>query len=189
MRAIIATFAVLFSFIAVGNVAAQDQINAGNGGISAAEFRSLADSMPKLPGSIQAIRFFGAPRGQQGTSAALATFQKQAGWQILIFKSRSDQKFQLAWESGKLDDSFSVSSSDALKIFHLGNENAVEFNGCAPHVCPDVFSILLYVPSKGAAFTAKYVWGKVTYSPTLSTAADAQYKSALDQLVSEHRNQ
>lgn len=189
MRAFIAMFVILFGAIAVGNVSAQDEMKSGSGGMSEAELRNLADSLPKLPGSIQAIRFFSASGDQRGISAALATFEKQAGWQISIFNSRGDQKFQLGWESGKLDDSFSVSSPDALKIFHLGNEDAVEFNGCAPHVCPDVFSILLYVPSKETAFTAKYVWGKVTYSPTLGTAADAQYKSALDQLVSEHRNQ
>ena len=188
MRAVITMFVFLLGVIAVGNVSAQDEMKAGSGGMSVAELRNLADSLPQLPGSIRRSRFFSTSGDQRGT-AALATFEKQAGWQISIFNSRGDQKFKLGWESGKLDDSFSVSSPDALKIFHFGSEDAVEFNGCAPHVCPDVFSILLYVPSKGTAFTAKYVWGKVTYSPTLGTAADAQYKSALDQLVSEHRNQ
>ena len=156
--------------------------------MSVGEFRNLADSIPKLPGSIQAIRLFTTSEDQQQISAAFATFDKKAGWQILMFDSRADEKFHLAWQSGKLDDSFSVSHPDALKVFHFGHENAVEFDGCAPHVCPDVFSILMYVPSKRAASTAKYVWGKVTYSPALDSAAEAPYKSALDQLVSEHRN-
>ena len=81
-----------------------------------------------------------------------------------------------------LDDSFSVSSHGALKIFHLRDEDAVEFSGCAPHVCPDVFSVFIYVPSQKAAFMAQYVWGKVTYSPAIESAADEKYKFALDQL-------
>ncbi len=188
MRAVITTFAILFGVIAVGNVSAQDEMKSGNGGMSVAEFRDLADSLPKLPGSIQAIRFFSSSGDQQGTSAAFATFERQAGWQVSIFNSHGDLKFQLEWQSGKLDDSFSVSSPDALKIFHFEKEDAVVFDGCAPHVCPDVFSILMYVPSKRTTFTAKYVWGKVTYSPTLGSPSEVQYKSALDQMVSEHRN-
>ncbi len=53
MRAVITTFAILFGVIAVGNVSAQDEMKSGNGGMSVAEFRDLADSLPKLPGAFR----------------------------------------------------------------------------------------------------------------------------------------
>jgi hypothetical protein len=188
MRAVITVLAVLSGVIAVSSVSGQDEMKPRNGGMSVAEFRGLADSLPRLPGNIQSISFFRTSGDPSGNSAAFATYERQAGWQITIFNSQGDHKFQMEWQSGKLDDSFSVSSPDALKIFHFGNEDAVEFDGCAPHVCPDVFSVLMYVPSKRAAFTAKYIWGRITYSPSLNSAASSPYKLALDQLVSEHRN-
>lgn len=188
MRAAIITVVLLFGIISVQALSAQET-QSGNGGMSAAEFRDLANSLPKLPGSIQAIRLFRAPGTEQTTSAAFATFSEQTGWQISIFDSPAGHKFQLEWQSGKLDDSFSVSDSSELKVFQLGQQDAVEFEGCAPHVCPDVFSILIYVPSKRTAFTVKYVWGKVSYSPALGSPENAQFKSALDQLVAERRKQ
>ncbi len=180
---------LLFGIIATQALSAQDQTKSENGGMSVSEFRDLADSLPKLPGNIQAIRLFRDSGPGQTNFAAIATFSNQMGWQISIFDSPVGRKFKLIWQSGKLDDSFSVSDPSALKLFHLGQEDAVEFEGCALHVCPDVFSILMYVPSKRTSFSVKYVWGKVSYSPVLESPANAPYKSALDQLVSQRRNQ
>jgi len=71
----------------------------------------------------------------------------------------------------------------------LGSGDAIVFEGCAKHVCPDVFSVLLYDPAARAAFTAKYVWGKITYSPSLNSPKDALYKEALEQLIHERRDE
>ncbi len=186
MRLAILPLVLLSGLIAA--TSAQNGSQSGCCAMSESEFRNLAESLPQLPGRIEAIRLFSAHGNQQVSSVAFATFDKQAGWQVLIFDAPSGHKFQMEWQSGKLDDSLSVSDADALKIFHFRKEDAVEFDGCASHVCPDVFSILLYVPSQRRAFVAKYVWGKVTYSPALDSPTEAQYKSALDQLVREHRD-
>lgn len=155
-------------------------------GLTATQFSNLASSFVNLPGRIDAVQIFHVA-GNQQDSVAIATFEDSAGWQLAIFNPAPGGKYVLGWKSGKLDDSFAVSSPGALRISSLANEQAIVFDGCASHACPDVFSILLYVPSAGGAFTAQYVWGKIAYSPNLEEAKYAQYKSILANLVRKHK--
>lgn len=80
-------------------------------------------------------------------------------------------------------DSFQVAGATDLSLFDFGTNDGVVFHGCARHVCPDVFSILLYVPTKHASFMETYIWGKRSYSFNSKTPDNQKYKTILDQLV------
>ncbi len=189
MRAIFLA-ALLFALLNLPNVVVSAEAQSATDGLSAAEFRDFAKSLPELPGRIQAIRLFGGASGQT-TSVAVLTWGGPSGWQIFVFDSPAGRNFRVEWKSGKLDDAFYVSDPSDLKIFSfMDGKQGVQFSGCAAHNCPNgVFSVLLYVPSKQAAFFAKSVLGKVTYSPTLESAGNLEYKDALEQLVKSRANQ
>ena len=155
-------------------------------GLSVAQLRTLANSLPGSS-SIQAIQFL-RKDGFWIDRAAILTLGKNSGWQIFVFNRQSNEKITLEWKSGKLDDSFAVSSPNQFQLVVAASETALKFSGCAAHVCPDVFSVMLYVPSKKTAFSATYIWGKVTYSPAGNGPDSQIYKSSLDQLIAEHRN-
>ncbi|HVA55081.1 MAG TPA: hypothetical protein VNI53_04665 [Gammaproteobacteria bacterium] len=158
-----------------------------NDGLSVNEFRNLATSLPELPGNIQAIRIFrGAETGKY--SVAFTTFSHQTGWQLFVFNPDGKGKFQLAWKSGKLDDTFHVAGPSDLSVFDFGPEDGIVFHGCARHVCPDVFSVLLYVPKKHTSFVETYVWGKISYSFDIKDSENNRYKSILDELVKARRS-
>lgn len=176
-----ASILFLIPLLFVG-VARAEPSNNRQDGISVNEFRSLAKSLPELPGRIQAVQIFYDSMIHQN-AIALATLDEKSDWRLFVFSSVKKGQFQLTWQSGKLADSFAISSQNELKVFSLEDEQAVQFEGCASHVCPDVFSILMYVPSKNAIFTADYVWGKVTFSANLETTENARYKLILNNLV------
>lgn len=160
----------------------------GDTGLSANQFRNLADSLPPLPGTIQAVQFLRRD-GFWINRAAVLTQGKDSGWQIFLFHVESHNNFVLEWRSGKLGDSFAVSSADQLQAYDVGaSEQALKFSGCAAHSCPDVFSVMLYVPSKNAAFTATYTLGKITYFPASDGPEFQFYKKSLDHLIAEHRS-
>lgn len=155
-------------------------------GLPVNAFRSLANSLPQMAGAIEAIRIFYEPKNSGNPSVAFATYDTQNGWQLSIFREESNRKFQREWQSGQLEESFKVSYPAALKVFDLGNGQTILFEGCAPHACPDVFSILLFAPNRKTAFTANCVWGKITYSSNLKLPQDSSYKAILGQLIKNH---
>ncbi|MGH9615679.1 MAG: hypothetical protein ACRD28_02975 [Acidobacteriaceae bacterium] len=184
-------FCMAFALFAVMNLPVPpvySKVQLQGNDLSVQEFRGFAESLPKLPGQIQAVRLFRESGGREA-SVAVATWGERSGWQLFVFSPHNGQHFQLEWKSGKLDDSFYVSYPDALKIFNFGEEDGVEFSGCARHVCPEVFSIMIYVPSRQVAFKAKSIYGRVLYSPSLETPRNHLYKDALDQLIKERQNQ
>ena len=186
MRPFFLSAVLLSIFLNMAKAMAQNADSPANDGMTVQQLREFSESLEELPAPIQAIRFF-RPDGRE-RSVALTTNDQKTGWQIFVFDSvPSSTRFALTWKSGKLDDGFSVSYPGALKLFDFGHEQGIEFEGCAPHVCPDVFSVLLYVPSKRTAFTAKYVWGKITYSP--ESSENSGYKAALDQLITARTDQ
>jgi hypothetical protein len=184
MRFVTVSFLVFVLF--AGTASAADKAGEQDG-ISGDELRSLAASLPELPGRIQAFQIVYDSTVQKN-GIVLATFSEKSGWQLVMFSPMRDGSFKQTWQSGKLADSFFVSSQSKLKVVSLENEEGVQFEGCASHVCPDVYSILLYVPSKHAAFEANYVWGKVNYSANSDVAENATYKAVLANLLKKHKN-
>ena len=63
--------------------------------MSVAEFHSLSDALPNLPGNIQAVRFFSVHGEHSRISVAVATLGKRTGWQIFILDSISNKNFKL----------------------------------------------------------------------------------------------
>ncbi len=152
-------------------------------GVSADQLRSFAQQLPNMPGRIQSLQIL---RGEHGPLISVARFSADDGWELSVFGINGDGKFAERWHSGKLPDSFHVSYPSALKTFDFGNEDGVEFEGCAPHSCPEVFSILLYVPSISKDFVATSIFGKTTYSQDVLLPQNLRYKQALDQLLKDH---
>jgi hypothetical protein len=157
------------------------------GGISVRQLRNLVNTLPPLPGTIQAIRFL-QNEGFQINRTAILTDGVDSGWQIFVFHLESTGKFALEWKSGRLDGSFAVSSADQFQSYFLSDEQVLKFSGCAAHACPDVFSVMLYVPSKKTAFTATYTLGKVTYTPSAGGPMYQYYKMDLDRYIAKHRS-
>lgn len=187
MRAVFLASFVLCTFFNAACASTHQNLEAQgkNDGLSVSEFGNVVASLPELPGRIQAIRLFRA-RGSVKNAIALIAFSKESGWHMYIFSRIKADKFSLEWKSGKLDDSFYVTGPEAFKVISLDDGDGITLEGCAAHLCPDeVFSIMLYVPSERTAFTAKYVWGKITYSKKLQNPQDQKYKNILSQLVIE----
>jgi hypothetical protein len=102
----------------------------------------------------------------------------------------------IEWKSGGLHDDFAVSSSDALEIDDLGDEQVVEFSGCAAHSCGGVdggeFGMVLYAPRVRQAFFAHYsydehkppgTFGSLDFSDNSMVAGNERYKAALDRAM------
>lgn len=152
-------------------------------GVSADQLRSFAQQLPNKPGRIQSLQIF---RGERGPLISVARLSADDGWELSVFGIAGNGKFVERWHSGRLPDSFRVSYPNALKTFDFGDEDGVEFEGCASHSCPEVFSILLYVPSIGKDFVVTSSYGKTTYSQDALVPQNLRYKQALDQLLKEH---
>lgn len=188
MRSINIIFTVLCMVFATSCMATQDgsSLKINNSVVAEKTLKNdVINSFPELRGHIEGIRAFNIENNTYNFIAVL-TFDRSSGWRFYIFKRINNHRFQLDWESGKLDDSFYVTGPEELKIAHLDNEYMVTLEGCAAHLCPDsVFSILIYVPYEQTAFTAKYVWGKIIYSNNLSKFQHQKYKNILAQLVAQ----
>lgn len=158
-------------------------------GLSASELQRLADALPATSGTIQAIQFLRSD-GFSIDRAAILTQPLAGGWKILVFHLEKSGKFEPEWKSETLGGSFAVSSSNAFQTRTVGTaEQVLQFSGCAAHNCPDVFSVMLYSPSKKAAFTATCVRGKLSYSPNVELPDNRDYKDALDEYVKQRRRE
>lgn len=153
---------------------------ASRAGISANQMRSFAQQLPDMSGRIQGLQIV---RGGRQPLISVATFSVDDGWQLFLFGAAGDGRFSERWHSGKLPYTFRVSSPGALQTFLLGSEGGIEFQGCAAHSCPEVFSILLYVPSINKEFVVTSVYGKTKYSRDALLPQNLRYKKALDQLL------
>ncbi|WP_220464962.1 hypothetical protein [Granulicella sp. 5B5] len=161
----------------------QAQVASSQAGVSADQLRSFAQQLPSEPARIQSLQIL---QSGQGPLIGVARFSASDGWELSVYGATSEGKFVERWHSGKLADSFRVSYPNALKTFSFGNEDGVEFEGCAPHSCPEVFSILLYVPSISKDFVVTSTFGKTAYSQEALLPQNLRYKQALDQLLKEH---
>lgn len=190
MRGILAVALVVLTSLSVPPCTARAQSTWRAGGLTEADFRAFAKSLPELPGRISALRLLQASAGGP-LSIALLTWGRRSGWQLSVFEPARSGGFRRQWNSGKLDVSFKVSGPSDLKVFTFGDgSQGVQYSGCAAHSCPNgVFSFLLYVPSRRTVFFAKSVLGKVTYSRGLELPENHRYRDALEQLVKERVNQ
>lgn len=159
-------------------------------GLSASELQNLVNALAAASsGEIQAIQFLRSD-GFTIDRAAILMQPRNGGWTILVFQLKKRGKFKLEWKSEVLKDSFAVSSSSAFQTRTVGTaEQVLQFSGCAAHNCPDVFSVLLYSPSKKAAFTATYVRGRVSYSRNLESPDNRDYKDVLHEFVKQRRTE
>jgi hypothetical protein len=175
---------MIFALCALLNASAQTktQSKPDTLGLSVQAFRSFAGNLPTLSGRIQAITLFQETFDKQASIAVL-TRSEGFGWQVYVFSDTNGRGFQLEWKSGKLDYSFSVSDPAFFKRHRLDHGEAVQFSGCAQHMCPEIHSAMLYIPSKRTAYTATYDKGKISYSPKMESPEEMAYKADLDELV------
>lgn len=159
--------------------------NYGAEGLSVAQLQKLTHSLPPLHGRIQAFRLF-RDDSPSVNAAAILTAGKKSGWQLFVFRAQPDGKAALKWKSGKLANSFAVSSGDEFQIPELVGQQVLSFSGCSAHACPDVFSALIYVPSLNTAFSETYLRGTITYSPpNFARHGYAAFKEYLDRQVAK----
>lgn len=151
-------------------------------GITSTELAALAHALPNI--HVLNLRIFREGSNSR-LSAAVLTEVAHVGWRVLIVSPSTPDAYKVSWKSEPLKDSFAVSSPNELSTFGLAHEEAVTFSGCAAHACPDVFSVLLYVPSLHRALTATCTYKQTKYSFE-SASPDAQFRGDLNQLL---RNQ
>jgi hypothetical protein len=84
MRMMFNTVLLFFAMFAVSSATAQNA-NIGSGGLSPEQFRTLAASLPQSSAHIQAVRLFDREGDKSESSAAVATFDSQQGWQLFAF--------------------------------------------------------------------------------------------------------
>jgi hypothetical protein len=116
---------------------------------------------------------------------AISTFREGTGWHVFVYHEIPSTRYQLTWSSGQLEDTFGTSWPGALEVVLLGNEEIIQFQGCALHNCPDVFSFLIYVPSKKLAFKAYSKLGMATFSEKLDERGNEIYKRWLEKRIAE----
>ncbi len=151
--------------------------------ITPTELASIARALPSGP--LYSMKLFHEKNDPRLSMAVLSSTKKN-GWQVLVVSPRGRDEYTVSWTSPRLADSFEVSDPRNLGTYGLGEEEAVTFSGCGRHVCPDVFSVLLYVPSTHQAFTASCVDGKTSFSPTGSKYTEPLRELLRDQIGSEH---
>jgi hypothetical protein len=150
-------------------------------GIKPSQLTQIARMLPRSP--IYSIRLF-REKNNGRISATALTASKRTGWQIALISPQGLDGYRKSWVSAKLPESFAVSSPEALRTYGLTDEEGIVFSGCAPHMCPDIFSVMLYVPTQHRAFIGTCDNGETTYSFTL-TAALQDYKAAVNDLLHE----
>lgn len=123
------------------------------------------------------------PANGDVNAAAVLTDSHAEGWQHFVCEIAARRKLKIRWKSGPLGNSFAVSSGSALRGYPLGGEQGIEFSGWAAHVCPDVFSVLLYVPSLNRGLIETRTYGKVEYAPPLQGPGYQDYRKLLDSLA------
>jgi hypothetical protein len=157
-----------------------------DGSLSVAQLQNFTKSLQTSEGRIYAIIPFLDESAGGTTSIAVLTARPRDGWRVAVFASDRKSSFRKIWSSGKLDDSFAVSSASQLAVFGLESGYAISFGGCAAHMCPEIFSELLYVPSMKRAYSATCQDGTVHYSFAVSDEKNADVKSGLDELLRNH---
>ena len=128
--------------------------------------------------------------GDSGAHVAVLS-SGRSGWHVTILHNVSGG-LNVEWKSGGLRDDFSMSSPDALEIDDLGDEQVIEFSGCAPHMCGGVdggeYGMVLYAPRVKQAFFAHYSYddhkpkgsfGSLDFSSNSETVGNERYKAAL----------
>jgi hypothetical protein len=132
--------------------------------------------------------------GEFGPHIAILSGSR-SGWHVTVLRNVAGG-LEVEWKSGGLPHDFAVSSSDALEIDDLGDEQVVEFSGCAAHICDGVdggvFGMVLYAPRVKQAFFAHYSYddhkpsgsfGSLDFSSNAMATGNERYKAALDRAM------
>lgn len=120
----------------------------------------------------------------------------RSGWQVTVLH-RVTSGLKVEWRSGKLPDDFDVSGSNNLEIEDIGDEQVVEFCGCARHLCgylDGMSGLLLYSPHSKQVFFAHYQYderkpigsfGSLKFSKNTSEPGNERYKAALQKAMNK----
>lgn len=120
----------------------------------------------------------------------------RSGWHVIVLH-RVSGGLRAQWLSGNLTNDFAVSSSSSLEIDDVGDEQVVEFSGCAAHQCgllDGVLGLLLYSPKSKQVYFAHYRYdekkplgsfGSIEFSKNADAPGNERYKSALQKAMSK----
>jgi hypothetical protein len=130
---------------------------------------------------------------RSGANVAVLS-SSRSGWHVAVLH-RITGGLDVQWHSGRLPDDFSMSSSRNLIIDKVGDEQVVEFSGCALHDCGSVngvFGLLLYSPRSNQVFFAHYrfddrkpisAFGSLEFSENSLEPGNERYKDAVQKAV------
>lgn len=191
----VATKTILVSLISISMLLlghygyGKNQIKSNHGdvayGLTASQFTRFSELMSGAEDRIVNVRFLDGTEGGYPGSIAVLMQNKFGKWKITVFDRKSDGSFRAVWIESHLDDSFSVSSPQNFNVASLDGHDLLMFSGCAAHVCQDIFSTLIYDPSKHEVYSAKYEFGKIKYSENLTTSINSKYKYLLKKEIND----
>lgn len=131
--------------------------------------------------------------GDRGAHIAVLSGSR-SGWHVTVLNIMAGA-LKIEWKSKGLKSDLSVSSPDELEIDDLGDEQVVEFSGCAPHMCGGVdgdSGMLMYAPRVKQAFFVHYKYddrkpsgsfGILDFSENAVAAGNERYKAALERAM------
>jgi hypothetical protein len=152
--------------------------------LSIQEWIAAANLIEKSKASIYETRLFDAANGQLGV-VVLATHA--SAWNLYVFTRGDDRKVHLDWESGPLNETFSITDRSNLKTVSIDAHlrNLVQFKACNLKTSPLACSIVLYDAVKGDSFTiTRDASNKVSYSKELQSPENKIYRDWLDRAIS-----
>lgn len=157
--------------------------------------QQLNTAMVKSGLSTQRISSIQSVVNDRGQTDLAILSSSRSGWRVTVLQ-RVPGGFHLQWQSGKLPDDITVSTSDSLKIETLDDgERVVQFSGCAAHECAGkegAFGVLLYSPRANQVFLAHYRFdgkraaasvGPLGFSENANERGHEKYKAALQKTM------
>lgn len=145
-------------------------------GIPVDQLSGVSRLLPPIS-DVEAVKIFQDLK-QQGSLVALLVGLKH-GRELFIVSPHKSKQYAVRWHSSLLAGSLDVISFDPLKLETLNDGDAISFSGCAQHMCPDIFSTLLYVPSQNRAFVGTCDRGTTHYDFVLD-ASHEEVRSVLE---------
>lgn len=129
-------------------------------GVPKAAFASVSKSLP-LGARIESVRLFND--FQKSASSVAVLVSTKTRWRIYVFSPVGRSGYEAVWNSGPLSPTFMV-ATPSLRVEQVEEQDAIAFSGCVRHMCPDIFSSFLYVPSLHRAFIGTCHDGKTELS-------------------------
>jgi hypothetical protein len=188
MQQMIQRFCLLGVATILAGAATATSIPGEKFGFSAQEIGQIAALAQRSTDGASILNMILVPPVDSWTGALVLISKDLRSWQVAVV-AYGARGFSTESVSPVLTSPFEVvgSAADMKEIFP-GEGSAVEFHGCASHVCPAVFGIYLHVLGTKKDFRVKVHYKEVEYSPGLLAPENKTYKEWLDKEIAYYRS-